>query len=203
MLPDKALHGRKFGLGAYTVGYVRDLTHGTGIDTGLGFAVTADTHPSALDTDYGRGTPLSFQVYLRLRPSRMKGMNRQGMSMGSLPSVMPMPSSRISQTPPPPGVVITAVIAPAPPKAGAENKLTVLVTGPDGKPLAGAKVAASVAMTTMDMGTAHPVFSSMGNGHYEGKVVFSMAGPWRVTLTVTPSAKAKPVTKTLDYQAAP
>ena len=72
VLPEENLHDRKFNLGAYTLGYVRDLTHGTGIDTGLGFAVTADTHPSALNADYGSGTPVSFEIYLRLRPSRMK-----------------------------------------------------------------------------------------------------------------------------------
>ena len=65
---------------------MRDLTHGTGIDTGLGFAVTADTHPAALDADYGGGTPLSFQVYLRFRPSRMKGM--AGDSMGGMKMAM-------------------------------------------------------------------------------------------------------------------
>ena len=81
VLPEAELRGRKFDLGAYTAGYVRDLTHGTGIDTGLGFAVTADTHPAALNADYGGGTPLSFQIYLRFRPSRMKNMGMQGMSM--------------------------------------------------------------------------------------------------------------------------
>ena len=78
--PKTACSGRKFTLGAYTLGYVRDLTHGTGIDTGLGFAVTADTKPSALDADYGGGTPVSFQVYLRLRPSRMKMAEKMGMT---------------------------------------------------------------------------------------------------------------------------
>jgi len=71
-LPEATLQGRKFTLGAYTAGYVRDITHGTGIDTGLGFAVTADSHPTALSADYGSGTPLSFQIYLRFRPSRLK-----------------------------------------------------------------------------------------------------------------------------------
>ena len=55
VLPEETCTDRKFNLGAYTAGYVRDLTHGTGIDTGLGFAVTADTHPSALNADYGGG----------------------------------------------------------------------------------------------------------------------------------------------------
>jgi hypothetical protein len=72
LLPEAALAFKKFDLGAYTVGCVRDVKHGGGVDTGVGLAVTADTHPGALDTDYGHGTPLSFEVYLRFRASRMK-----------------------------------------------------------------------------------------------------------------------------------
>ncbi|MEO7718926.1 MAG: FixH family protein [Capsulimonas sp.] len=75
VIPDESLHERKFNLGAYTAGYVRDLTHGKGIDTGLGAAVTLNTKPSALDPFYGGGSPVSFQVFFRLRPSRIK-MNK-------------------------------------------------------------------------------------------------------------------------------
>ncbi len=234
VLPEENLHDRKFNLGAYTAGHVRDLTHGTGLDTGLGFAVTADTHPSALNADYGGGTPVSFQVYLRFRPSRMNGMDMKNMDMGGSPSTpqpepatlqpepanaAPAPSSRTSQAPaaaPPVGTpsaptsaappvpvmvsVVTAAIAPDPPKARRKNVLTLTVTGSDGKPLVGATVKASVAMTSMDMGTSHPAFQDKGDGRYQGQVTFSMAGPWRVTLTVSPPSGGPPMTKTLDYR---
>ena len=238
-LPEEGLHDRKFTLGAYTAGYVRDLTHGTGMDTGLGFAVTADTHPSALNADYGTGSPLSFQIYLRLRPSRMKGMDREKMDteagpspatdahppaapapksmpgMGS-PGATPAPIPQAQQAPagtppaqaaePPPASAtvseVTASMTPNPPKARRRNALTLTVAGPGGKPLIGATVRASVTMTSMDMGVSHPAFHEMGGGRYQAQVTFAMAGPWHITLTVTPPGGGAPVTKILDYAAA-
>ena len=75
----------KYDVGAYTAGYIRDLTHGTGIDTGIGAAVTADTNPSSLNTYYGSGTHVGFELFFRFRPSRMGGgdgsVNMRGMGM--------------------------------------------------------------------------------------------------------------------------
>ncbi len=215
-LPEESLHDRKFNLGAYTVGYVRDLTHGTGVDTGVGFAVTADTHPAALNADYGTGVPLSFQVYLRFRPSRMKGMDMGGSPsspMGAAPPVTPTQNSMpgMDTTPATTSAVpvasvtvsaVTSAIAPDPPKARIKNVLTLTVTGSDGKPLAGATLKASAAMTSMDMGTSHSAFKDLGDGRYQGQVTFSMAGPWRVTVTVTPPVGGTPMTKVLDYAVA-
>lgn len=197
-----ALHDQKFNLGAYTVGYVRDLTHGKGIDTGLGFAVTANTKPSALDPFYGGGTPVSFQVMLRLRPSRMKmGMGRDMAGMKTAPETggmagMDMGGGHAPQAAT--GLMVAASLAPDSPKAREANTLTVTVTGDDGQPVSGAKVTADVAMTSMDMGTAHSALTDAGDGQYTGPVTFSMAGPWRVTLHVTAPDGAT-ATKTLDY----
>ena len=186
VLPEEALQGRKFTLGAYTAGYVRDLTHSTGIDTGLGFAVTADQHPSALSADYGSGTSLSFQVYLRFRPSRMKNVSMANMAMNpSAPASADAPET-------------TAVISPDPPKAQQPNLLTLTISGSDGKPLAGATVKAAVAMTSMDMGTTYPAIHELGGGKYQGSITFAMAGAWRVSVTVTAPGE-KPQTKTLEY----
>ncbi len=187
VLPEASLLNRKFTLGAYTAGYVRDLTHGTGLDTGLGFAITADTKPPALDADYGTGTPVSFQIYLRLRPSRMQS-RQTGQS-----------EPDISLSASAPSVAVRAAIAPDPPQAGRKNVLTLTVTGSDGKPLVGATVKSSVAMSSMDMGTSHPTFTDLGNGRYQGPVTFSMAGPWRVIVTLTPPNGGTPLTKSLDY----
>jgi hypothetical protein len=82
-------------------------------------------------------------------------------------------------------LVATAVIAPNPPAVGGGNVITVTVADSAGKAVAGASVTSTVAMTTMDMGTTHPTFQDIGNGRYRGKVGFSMAGPWRVSLHVT------------------
>jgi hypothetical protein len=62
---------RVFPINAYTIGYVRDLTHGRGIDVGLGGQFTINDGPNALDRYYGDEVPYSFQVFLRIRPSLM------------------------------------------------------------------------------------------------------------------------------------
>lgn len=79
-----------FKVGAYTAGYTYDISHGKGLDFGVGGAVTINTKPSDLDSVYGHGTPVSFQIMLRLRPSRMRGMGGMGMSnMGKMPAMSP------------------------------------------------------------------------------------------------------------------
>ena len=201
VLPEDALQGRKFDLGAYTAGYVRDLTHGTGIDTGLGFAVTADQHPSALNADYGTGASLSFQVYLRFRPSRLKNSDMMQMSMKNMDTPAEASSSALAASSS--TLAVTAAIAPDPPKARQPNMLTLTVMDADGKPLAGASVKAAVAMTSMDMGTTHPAFQEVGAGRYQAAVSFAMPGPWRVRVTVTPPGGGASVVKALDYSVGP
>jgi len=70
---DKLDQHKIFPVSAYTLGYVRDLTHGHGLDIGLGGQFTLDTKPSGLDRYYGSGMPYSFEVFLRIRPSLMGG----------------------------------------------------------------------------------------------------------------------------------
>lgn len=60
---------RIFPVNAFTLGYVRDLRRGSGIDTGLGAQITLHSKPGGLDAYYGSGTPVSFQVFFRFRPS--------------------------------------------------------------------------------------------------------------------------------------
>jgi rusticyanin len=62
---------RIFGVDAYSIGYVRDLRHGSGLDIGLGVQATLNTNPSGLDPYYGSGTHGAFQIFFRIRPSRM------------------------------------------------------------------------------------------------------------------------------------
>jgi Heavy metal binding domain len=63
--------GRVFPINAYTLGYVRDLSHGGGVDVGLGGQVTINDVPGDLDRYYGDQIPVSFQVFFRVRPSLM------------------------------------------------------------------------------------------------------------------------------------
>jgi Heavy metal binding domain len=60
---------RIFPVSAYSVGYVRDLSHGNKIDIGLGAQFTVNDWPGRLDRHYGDGPGYGFQFFLRLRPS--------------------------------------------------------------------------------------------------------------------------------------
>jgi hypothetical protein len=78
---DEIDHDRLFPINAYTVGYVRDLTHGRGIDVGLGGQFTIHDVPEGLARYYGNDLPYSFQVFLRIRPSLMSD---HGMTQGEM-----------------------------------------------------------------------------------------------------------------------
>lgn len=56
-------------IGAYTFGGVRDLIQNRTGQLGLGADVTLYSKPAALDAAYG-SFPVSFQIFLRLRPGR-------------------------------------------------------------------------------------------------------------------------------------
>jgi hypothetical protein len=58
-----------FPVNAVSVGYVRDLSHGKGIDIGLGGQLTIDVWPNELDRYYGSGPGYGFEFFLRIRPS--------------------------------------------------------------------------------------------------------------------------------------
>jgi hypothetical protein len=58
-----------FPVNSVSVGYVRDLSHGKGIDIGLGGQFTIDTWPNELDRYYGDGPGYGFEFFLRIRPS--------------------------------------------------------------------------------------------------------------------------------------
>jgi hypothetical protein len=65
------LSDETFPVSAYTVGLVHDLPHRAGRTVqAVGAAFTVNSKPAGLSPVYGAGTPLSFQVYYRLRPAR-------------------------------------------------------------------------------------------------------------------------------------
>ena len=67
-------HGNVYDIGGYTLGYVHDFTHGKGLDVGLGGQLTLNSRPSSLDPYYGDDLAYTFQVFLRVRPSRHEMM---------------------------------------------------------------------------------------------------------------------------------
>jgi hypothetical protein len=66
---DPADESRIFPVSGYTIGYVRDLSHGNGIDIGLGTQFTINDRPDRLDRYYGDDLGYAFQFFLRIRPS--------------------------------------------------------------------------------------------------------------------------------------
>ncbi|MGC2627939.1 MAG: heavy metal-binding domain-containing protein [Candidatus Udaeobacter sp.] len=59
-----------FPVSGYSLGYVRDLSHGNGIDIGLGTQFTINDRPDSLDRYYGDDLGYAFQFFLRIRPSQ-------------------------------------------------------------------------------------------------------------------------------------
>jgi hypothetical protein len=58
-----------FPVSGYAIGYVRDLSHGGGLDVGLGTQFTINDRPDRLDRYYGDDLSYAFQFFLRVRPS--------------------------------------------------------------------------------------------------------------------------------------
>jgi hypothetical protein len=67
---NEAADTRIFPVGAYTLGYVRDLSHGNGLDIGLGTQFTINNRPDTLDRYYGDDLGYAFEFFLRIRPSQ-------------------------------------------------------------------------------------------------------------------------------------
>jgi hypothetical protein len=65
------LNDQSFRIGSYSFGGVRDLVHNKHGQIGLGAGVTFYSKPASLDPVYGNN-PVSFSIFLRLRPGLMK-----------------------------------------------------------------------------------------------------------------------------------
>lgn len=67
---DHSLEQDIFGVNAFSLGYVRDIVQGKGIDVGLGAMATINTNPAALTPYYGGTTHGGWQIFMRFRPSK-------------------------------------------------------------------------------------------------------------------------------------
>ena len=72
VLEDEIYHGQNFLVGAYSVGYIRDIVKDKGIDVGLGAMATFNHNPAAIAPVYGGTNHGGFQIFTRFRPSRMR-----------------------------------------------------------------------------------------------------------------------------------
>jgi hypothetical protein len=71
LFPQVSIHPA-YRIGAYTFGGVRDLIQNRAWQLGMGADVTFYSKPAVLDTAYGN-RPVSFQIFLRMRPGRPEG----------------------------------------------------------------------------------------------------------------------------------
>jgi hypothetical protein len=76
LFPQAATHP-SYRIGAYTFGGVRDLVQNSKWQLGLGADMTVYSKPAALDAAYGN-YPVSFQIFLRVRPGYARGGNKNG-----------------------------------------------------------------------------------------------------------------------------
>ena len=77
--PSNCPAARQFGIGAATLGYVREVAGFSGATIGLGASGTLNVVPGALRDAYGSRTPVGGFLFLRLRPT-FKGAAKSGMS---------------------------------------------------------------------------------------------------------------------------
>ena len=68
---EHALENSLFWVGAASAGYLRDVVSGGGLDIGIGGMATFNINPSALTPYYGGTTHGGWQIFMRLRPSKL------------------------------------------------------------------------------------------------------------------------------------
>ncbi|HEX8251157.1 MAG TPA: sulfocyanin-like copper-binding protein [Pyrinomonadaceae bacterium] len=61
-----------FWVGAYSLGYLREIFKDKGLDLGIGGVATFNTNPSIISSFYGGTKHGGWQFFIRLRPSKMK-----------------------------------------------------------------------------------------------------------------------------------
>ena len=71
VLEDPVYQHRKFLVGAFSIGYIRDVVKDKGIDVGLGAMATYNHNPAAIASVYGGQNHGGLQIFMRFRPSRM------------------------------------------------------------------------------------------------------------------------------------
>ena len=152
-------------------------------------------------TGFGKFEPMvRMMILMMVGGSGMEGMKMLPMDMvfnaenfmeGGESTMKDMPEMNMSDK----SLKVEAKLDKA---AVGNNNVTITIVTLDGKPVEKAKITSAIAMTNMDMGTTHPVVKELGKGKYALSANFSMAGPWRVTLTVTMPNKP-PSQYTFDF----
>ncbi|HEY7019783.1 MAG TPA: FixH family protein [Ktedonobacterales bacterium] len=74
---------------------------------------------------------------------------------------------------------------------GKDNTALITIRGGNGAQLEGTQVSVRQEMTTMAMSVPPATVTAQGNGRYEARMAFAMAGPWRVTIIVGQQGQAQ------------
>lgn len=69
------------------------------------------------------------------------------------------------------------------PSALSFTSVRIQLSDPDGQPIEQARISSQVQMTNMPMSVNPSTISYLGNGIYNVRVQFSMAGPWAIKVT--------------------
>jgi hypothetical protein len=75
--------------------------------------------------------------------------------------------------------------------AGKDNTSLITIRGSNGAQLEGAQVSVRQEMTTMAMSIPPATVTAKGNGRYEARMAFAMAGSWRVTIIIARAGQAQ------------
>jgi hypothetical protein len=75
----------KLGVGALSLGYIREVGRWFGATTGVGLRGTVNVIPSRLEPQYGSRTPLGAFIFVRVRPFHRGSTSMGGMKMNNHP----------------------------------------------------------------------------------------------------------------------
>jgi YtkA-like len=74
---------------------------------------------------------------------------------------------------------------------GRENVALITVVGQHGAPVDGATISVGQEMTAMPMSVPPATVTPQGGGRYQALMLFSMAGSWRVTISIARPGQAQ------------
>ena len=74
---------------------------------------------------------------------------------------------------------------------GKDNLALISIRGSNSAQLEGAQVSVRQEMTTMAMSVPPATVTAQGNGRYEARMAFAMAGSWRVTIIIARAGQAQ------------
>lgn len=98
------------------------------------------------------------------------------------------------------GATVTLTVDPNPPVTNQEAKLTIQVRDASGQGVPGANVEVVAEHTGMNMGKLTGVATDVGGGTYTTTITPTMAGTWKVHVTVDVNGKTQQATFELQVK---